>query len=310
MKCCNSSRTWEIRRHMHGAARNDGVWSLQFYNRSTAWRPGVSLYPTLPKPPHHGLPKVPHHLPPFMDCVKASLLLNGLRLLSRGGARFWVSPSGYLKCCPRSFDKSRFPLYGLLLSVFLPLACGLLCWNRLLVLRLLGRSLESFLSRELYESTDDTESRLRFFAESVNGLLEGGGDIDTLGDLRCCPGDVFPDPRLLELETLKSWRGDGDRDMMVEMLDTDADEADRILFGGAGLSKSSLCRSRFLPLSLSAFANNSSASPRLHILGQSRFGECRVDHTDFLISSCGTSLFNLGISFGFISCWVRDGRET
>ena len=144
------------------------------------------------------------------------------------------------------------------------------------MLRLLARSLESLVlflpSSETYESTDDTESLLRFLSESVNlGRGEGerekeglalrrteflrGGDCEALGDLG------------LRAFVSRLGRGDGDRDrdMLVDMVDTEPEEADRILFEGPGTSKSSLCLSRFRPLSSSSLASCSSATPFLEI---------------------------------------------
>jgi len=65
--------------------------------------------------------------------------------------------------------------------------------------------------------------------------------------------------------SLNASLGDGDRDKFVDMVDTEADEAeaDRILLSAPRASRSSLCLSRFRPLSCSAFASCSSATPFL-----------------------------------------------
>jgi hypothetical protein len=67
------------------------------------------------------------------------------------------------------------------------------------------------------------------------------------------------------VESLIVSLGDGDGDKFVDIVDTEADEAeaDRILLGAPRISRSSLCLSRFRPLSCSAFASCSSATPFL-----------------------------------------------
>jgi hypothetical protein len=77
-------------------------------------------------------------------------------------------------------------------------------------------------------------------------------------------------------ESLNVSLGDGDRDKFVDIVDTEADEAeaDRILLGAPRISGSSLCLSRFRPLSCSAFASCSSATPFLgEIHVSTRFAE-------------------------------------
>lgn len=54
-----------------------------------------------------------------------------------------------------------------------------------------------------------------------------------------------------------------DVDRSVDTVDTEVEEADRLLLGPPLDSKSSLCLSRFRPRSNSAFANVSSATPFL-----------------------------------------------
>ena len=138
------------------------------------------------------------------------------------------------------------------------------------MLRLSVLSLDFRRSSEVYDSTDETELRLRFFSESVRGF-GGGGDREMLGDR---VNDLDPlSPGLLprgDLDILIALRiaeflGEGDRDIFVEIVDTETDEleADRILLGAPRVSGSSLCRSRFRPLSCSAFASCSSATPFL-----------------------------------------------
>ena len=128
----------------------------------------------------------------------------------------------------------------------------------------------------MYESAEENEDRLRFFSESVR-CRGGGGDLEMLNDLvkdldslrlgslRCGYLDM-PDRVGLRLaEFLDISLGDGDRDIFVDIVDTEADEgeADRILLGAERSSGSSLCLSRFRPLSCSAFASCSSATPFL-----------------------------------------------
>lgn len=113
------------------------------------------------------------------------------------------------------------------------------------MLRLSTRSLDIFPSSELYESTEEKDSRLRFFSESVSRL---GGVMDIVGDLRR-RGDALVDPIFRKLCSLESRRGDGDREIPVDIVEMEADEADLILFFVPGRSRSSLCLSRFLPLS-------------------------------------------------------------
>jgi hypothetical protein len=156
----------------------------------------------------------------------------------------------------RSFDNLRLPLCGLLLSVLLPLASGLSSWNLLRVLRLLSRSLESRPSPDVYEPPDDSDALLRFFSESVS-FWTGGGDFDKLWDLAT-----------FRRESLRG----GDFDILIDLrfpssfvdiVETDAEEADRIRFDAPLSSGSSLALSRFRPLSSSAFASCSSAMPFL-----------------------------------------------
>lgn len=165
-------------------------------------------------------------------------------------------------------------------------------------MRLSVLSLEFRLSSEMCESAEENESRLRFFSDSVSICRVGGGDLEMLGDLDRDLDSLRPNSlrggdleKLAGLglrlsEFLNVSLGDGDRDKFVDMVETEADEAeaDRILLGAPRMSGSSLCLSRFRPLSCSAFASCSSAIPL------------------FLSSSCGTSLVNFGTSFGFNNC--------
>lgn len=73
---------------------------------------------------------------------------------------------------------------------------------------------------------------------------------------------------MLSAEFLALGCGDGDRDILVDIVDTDADEAeeaDRILLEAPLASGSSLSRSCFRPLSSSNLASCSSAIPFLKI---------------------------------------------
>ena len=127
------------------------------------------------------------------------------------------------------------------------------------------------------------------------------GDLEALGDLSICPRigdldilrylflplstgerDILSDrslcrkgdfDALLDLlvpfSTLAGRLGDGDRDWLVDIVETEAEEtekADRILFPLCpSASSSSICLSRFLPLSASILASCSSATPFLKI---------------------------------------------
>jgi hypothetical protein len=128
------------------------------------------------------------------------------------------------------------------------------------------------------ESADENESRLRFFSESVI-FLRGEGDLEMLGDLVRGLDPLWPkslrggDLDKLDClgfrvaEFLKVSLGEGDLERFVDIVDTEADEAeaDRILLGATRISGSSLCLSRFRPLSCSAFASCSSATPFLEV---------------------------------------------
>jgi hypothetical protein len=128
----------------------------------------------------------------------------------------------------------------------------------------------------VYESAEENEGRLRFFSESVR-CCGGGGDLEMLNDLvkdldslwpgslRCGDLDMLDRVGLRLAEFLDISLGDGDRDIFVDIVKTEADEgeADRILLGAARTSGSSLCLSRFRPLSCSVFASCSSATPFL-----------------------------------------------
>jgi hypothetical protein len=119
----------------------------------------------------------------FIACVKASLLLKGLKLLSRGALLFCLvsllggapypgpgfSQSSIRR---RSFgDPLLLSLRGLLLSVRLPRTSGLCSLNFLRVLRLLALSLEPrlllLLPPEAYDSAEEKDPLLRFLSESV-----------------------------------------------------------------------------------------------------------------------------------------------
>jgi hypothetical protein len=92
-------------------------------------------------------------------------------------------------------------------------------------------------------------------------------DFDSLRPrfLRGGEADMLDRLSLRLVECLDISLGDGDRDMFVEIVDTETDEceADRNLLGAPRSSGSSLCLSRFRPLSCSAFASCSSATPFL-----------------------------------------------
>lgn len=109
--------------------------------------------------------------------------------------------------------------------------------------------------------------------------------------------------RSLDLEGL----GDIDRDRFVDMVDTDEnDELDRDRFPGRSISSGSALRLR--PRSSSRWASCSSAMPAL----QHHFSIFPLPWavSTYLRSRVfGTSLVSLGISFGFASCWVLEGRE-
>lgn len=83
-----------------------------------------------------------------------------------------------------------------------------------------------------------------------------GGDTDKLADLG------------LRVFVSRFGRGDGDRERLVDMVETEFEEVDRILFEGPRTSRSSLCLSLFRPLSCSNFASCSSATPFLRITNQ------------------------------------------
>lgn len=131
----------------------------------------------------------------------------------------------------------------------------------------------------MYDSAEENERRLRFFSDSVR-RFGGGGDLETLRDLdkdlesirpetlRCGDLDKLDRLYIMRLaECFEDSLGDGDRDILVDMVETDTDEsgADRNRLGAPPSSRSSLCLSRFRPLSCSAFASCSSATPFLEV---------------------------------------------
>ena len=152
------------------------------------------------------------------------------------------------------------------------------------MLRLSVLSLDFRWSSEVYESAEEKDFRLRFFSNSLRCRV-GGGDLDMLidlvkdldslrpGSLRCGDLDMLDRVCSWLAKGLDFSLGDGDRDMLVDIVDTDADEgeADRILLGAPRISGSSLCLSRFRPLSCSAFASGSSATPFLQFHVSQRF---------------------------------------
>ena len=152
------------------------------------------------------------------------------------------------------------------------------------MLRLSVLSLDCRWSSEVYESAEENDFRLRFFSNSLR-CRAGGGDLDMLidlvkdldslrpGSLRCGDLDMLARVCSWLANVLDFSLGDGDRDILVEIVDTDADEgeADRILLGAPRISGSSLCLSRFRPLSCSAFASCSSATPFLQFHVSQRF---------------------------------------
>lgn len=92
------------------------------------------------------------------------------------------------------------------------------------MLRLFGRSLEFLRSSELYEPTDENDPRLLFFSESVSRFL--GGVIDTLGDLRPGGGERLFGASFRVVGSLEARLGDGDRDIPVDILETEADDTE------------------------------------------------------------------------------------
>ncbi len=135
-------------------------------------------------------------------------------------------------------------------------------------------------SSDVYESVEENDLRLRFFSDSFR-YRGGSGDLDMLIDLLKDLDTSWPrSPGCGDLDMLDRGGsrlakfldfslGDGDRDMLVDIVDTEADEgeADRILLVALRISGSSLCLSRFRPVSRSAFASCSSATPflRFHV---------------------------------------------
>ncbi len=126
------------------------------------------------------------------------------------------------------------------------------------MLRLSVLSLDFRWSSEVYESAEENDFRLRFFSDSLR-CRGGGGDLVMLIDLvkdldslrpdslRCGDLDMLDRVGSRLAEFLNFSLGDGDRDMLVDIVDTEADEgeADRILLGAPRISGSSLCLSRF-----------------------------------------------------------------
>jgi hypothetical protein len=134
----------------------------------------------------------------------------------------------------------------------------------------------------VYEPPDDSDALLRFFSESVS-FWTGGGDVDKLWDLatfrreslRGGDFDILIDLCFPSSRFRVDCLGGGDRDKFVDIVETDADEADRIRFDAPLSSGSSLALSRFRPLSSSAFASCSSAMPFLIGLSVEEAGEIR-----------------------------------
>lgn len=143
------------------------------------------------------------------------------------------------------------------------------------MLRLFVRSLECSLSYSSDESTDEIESRRRFLSESVRRLW--GGSV-MLGDRPRGSGERPLDAFLRAVGFLAARWGDGDRDTPVDILETDAEDTDvdLILFDVPETSASS--RSRFRPLSWSAFARSSSAMPFLKRKVSIEFGSMPNAH--------------------------------
>lgn len=72
---------------------------------------------------------------------------------------------------------------------------------------------------EIYESTEETESLLRFFSDSIRACI--GGEQDRL--------------LVFALRSVSSRGGELARDWLVETVDTEAEEVDRIRFrSGSG----------------------------------------------------------------------------
>ncbi len=173
------------------------------------------------------------------------------------------------------------------------------------MLRLSVLSLDFRWSSEVYESAEENDFRLRFFSDSLR-CRGGRGDLDMLIDLvkdldslrpdslRCGDLDMLDRMGSRLAEFLDFSLGDGDRDMLVDIVDTEADEgeADRILLGAARISGSSLCLSRFRPLSCSAFASCSSATPFLQFHVSQRLNHHFRKELGQLIS-CGGKKYEL-----------------
>lgn len=81
--------------------------------------------------------------------------------------------------------------------------------------------------------------------------------------------------------------GERERERLVDMVDTESEEYDETDL--ERLREES--RARFRPRSSSFWARISSATPF------------------FRSRSLGTSVVSFGFSFGFSSCWVREGRD-
>ena len=128
-------------------------------------------------------------------------------------------------------------------------------------------------------------------------LIDLVKDLDSLrpGSLRCGDLDMLDRVCSWLAKGLDFSLGDGDRDMLVDIVDTDADEgeADRILLGAPRISGSSLCLSRFRPLSCSAFASCSSATPFLQFHVSKRLNHHFREEELRQLINCGGKKYEL-----------------
>lgn len=124
------------------------------------------------------------------------------------------------------------------------------------MLRLLPRCLARPPSLEVYESSLDIESLLRFLSGVMDARGSGTGGWLRDGVLRCfmcCPGDndvetcLFPTNESL---CLRLGRGDRDREAFVDIVETEDKDAERSRLGEAPpTSTSSESRTLLRPLS-------------------------------------------------------------
>lgn len=112
---------------------------------------------------------------------------------------------------------------------------------------------------------EETDDLLLFLSKSFLESLDCG-DLDSSREPRLRTGDG--ETRRVRLSgdarVVLTGLGEGDREMPVDIVETEPDDADRLRFAVISCSKSSLNLSRFLPPSSSAFASISSARPFLY----------------------------------------------